>query len=67
MLYDKVKALCIERGITIARLEREAGIANGTIDGWTDGFPNIRSLKLVADVLQVSVDELIDGIDFNAN
>lgn len=66
MLYEKIKALCAERGISIARLERDAGIANGVIDGWITGFPNIKTLKAVADTLQVSVDELIDGIDFNA-
>ena len=65
MLYERIKALCEERGISIARLEREAGIANATISGWITGFPSIRTIKAVADVLQVSIDELIDGIDFN--
>lgn len=65
MLYDKIKSLCAEKGLTIAKLERDAGIANGTIDGWNAGTPNIRTLKAVADVLQISVDDLISGIDFN--
>lgn len=64
MLYDKIKSLCAEKGLTIAKLEREAGIANGTVDGWNTGLPNIRTLKAVADVLCISIDTLIDGMDF---
>jgi hypothetical protein len=64
LLYRRIKAICDHLGITIAYLEKKAGISNGSIDGWDTGSPTIKSLKKVADVLGMSVDKLIEGIDF---
>ena len=64
MIYSKIKNLCGAAGITISKLEEEAGLGNGTVGGWRTAVPAVDTVKKVADVLNVSVDELIDGVDF---
>ena len=61
MIYENVVTLCKKRGISIAKLERLADLGNATIQGWRDSDPRISTLKKVADVLGVTVDELING------
>ena len=64
MIYEKVKELCKAQGKTIMQVEKEAGIANGVIGGWRDGIPAIDTVAKVAEVLGVTVDNLIEGITF---
>lgn len=59
MLFDNVLALCKEKGITIARLEREAGLGNATVRGWENSTPNIVTIKKVADYFGVGIDDLL--------
>lgn len=59
MIYERIKALCDERGIPIYQLEEKAGVANGTIGAWRSADPKASTLKKVADALGVTVDELI--------
>lgn len=59
MIYENISAICKERGISIAKLERSAGLGNATIQGWKSGGPRASTLKRVADVLGVTVDELM--------
>ena len=61
MIYDKVKSVAEEKGFTIASLEREAGLSNGTIGKWQDSVPNVDSILKVARILKVSVETLIDS------
>lgn len=58
-IYDKVKALAEKKGYNISLLEREAGIANGTISKWSECNPRVENLKKVADILKVKIEELI--------
>lgn len=58
-IYDKIKELCEEKGMSIRQLEVLAGLKNGAISKWNDSSPTIKSLKAVADVLKVKVDKLI--------
>lgn len=60
-LYDKVKKLAENIGLNISALEKKAGIANGTIAGWDNAKrgPYAESLKKVADVLNVKIEELL--------
>lgn len=64
MIYSKIKNLCETAGITISKLEEEAGLGNGTVGGWRTAIPAVDTVKKVADVLGVSVDSLLEGIDF---
>ena len=59
MIYEKIAALCKERGISISRLEKEVGIGNGTIGRWSISSPTVENLKKVADYFGVSVDSLL--------
>ena len=58
-LYDKVKEIADANGLSIAALESKAGVANGTIAGWRTGKPYAETLKKVADVLEVPIEELL--------
>lgn len=60
-MYDKVKAIADEKKISIAEVERNAGLANGTIGKWREAKNGIRfeSVKAVAEALGVSIEELM--------
>ena len=58
---DRVKALCRERGVSIARLERELGFGNGYIAQLKKGvFPDDRLYK-IANYFNVNPDDLVLG------
>lgn len=59
MIYENVKKLTSEKGISISALEKKAGLGNGVISSWKTCSPTISNLKAVADVLGVTVDVLI--------
>lgn len=59
LIYSNIVALCKERGISIARLERESGLGNATIRGRASASPTVDRLKRLADYLGVSVDQLV--------
>ena len=59
MLFDKIKAICAEKGMSISLLERTAGLGNGTIDGWNDSSPRLDKIMAVAKVLEIPLEELI--------
>ena len=50
------------RGYTICRLATTAGINESSIDAWENGrhLPRLLELVLVCEVLDISVDSLID-------
>lgn len=62
-LVQKVKALCDERDITFAALERRLDFGNGTIRKWDNATPSGDKLAKVADYFQVSVDYLLGRED----
>lgn len=59
MIYDNVKAIADKKKISIAELEKRAGLGNGTIGNWRDSSPNVESLVKVAEALNVSVATLL--------
>lgn len=59
MLLKNITRLCKERGISIAKLERETGIGNGTIGRWGISSPSVENVRKVADFFGVTVDALI--------
>lgn len=58
-LYDRVKQVSREKNTNFTRLEREAGFAKGSICKWKNISPSVSKVKKVADLLGVTVDELI--------
>lgn len=58
-LYVNVQHLCQQRRITIAELERAAGLGNGVIRKWNTASPTLRTVIAVADYLNVTLEQLI--------
>ena len=59
MIFDNIKKYADEKGWSIARVEREAKIANGTIRKWEKGSPRVAFLQKVADALGVPIEKLL--------
>ena len=59
MLFNNVKLLCSERGVSVWALETATEIGNGTIGKWKTSSPRIETIKKVADYFGVTVDELL--------
>lgn len=60
MLYDNVKTLCKERGITILKLEEDLDFPRSYICKWNENEPGIRKVKKVADYLGVPIEKLLE-------
>ena len=62
--YDRLKESRIKSGLTQEQLAEKLGIAKSTLSGYESGNrePNVQTIKKIADVLNVSADELL-GID----
>ncbi|MBC1615425.1 helix-turn-helix transcriptional regulator [Listeria booriae] len=58
-IVDRIKKLCENRKITIAELERSAGLTSSTIYRWDKNTPSGDKLEKVADYFNVSVDYLL--------
>ena len=59
MLYDNVKKLCEEKGVSILSLEKALGFPRSSICKWNENEPGIRKVQKVADYLEVSIEELL--------
>lgn len=59
MLFENVKKICDEKGMSISQLEKEAGLGNGTISGWKTSAPRLNSLQSVSKVLKVKIEKLL--------
>lgn len=60
LLKSNLKALLKSRGMNVAHLSRESGVAIQTLHNWLSGMEprSLGHVKKVAVVLKVSVDEL---------
>ena len=64
MLYDNVKEICLEKGVSVGYVEKQCGLSNGSISKWNENEPGIRKVQKVADFLGVSIEKLLeDGAD----
>lgn len=54
-LYDVVAHYADGIDLSIAALERRAGISNGSIGRWNSASPSVSNLQKVSDVLGVEV------------
>ncbi|MGX7040981.1 helix-turn-helix domain-containing protein [Leuconostoc lactis] len=61
--FDRVRDLANERNISIAEVERRAGLTKQTISNWRRSNPSGESLDKVATVFNVSVDYLLGRTD----
>lgn len=64
MVLENITRLCKEKdNLSIARLERETGLGNGTISRWEASSPTLENAKKVADYFNVSVDDLMKSVE----
>lgn len=59
MLYDRVKQLCSNEGITITELERTLKFGNGTIHNWNKSEPSVAKAMAVAQYFGVGAGTLL--------
>lgn len=58
-MLENIKALCRERHVTLADVERACGLGKKSIYAWGTSAPSVERAKLVADYFGVTVDELL--------
>lgn len=58
-LFENLKRLCRSRGVSLAEVERACGLGKKSIYAWGKNSPSIESVKLAADFLGVTVDDLL--------
>ena len=60
-MVETIRELCKKKGVSLMRLEKECGCANGTINKWDNKRPSVDKLKAVADYFGVSMEFLLTG------
>lgn len=59
MLYDNVKNLSKEKGISIMQLEKDCGFPRSSVCKWNENEPGIWKVKKVAEYLNVPINKLL--------
>lgn len=59
MVFENVKTICDKKRISIAQLEKKAGLSPGSINKWKTSSPTAKSLQAVAKVLKVKMEKLL--------
>lgn len=57
-IYQSITRICKEKNISVAKVERDLGLANGTLNRWSVTNPGVKTVADVADYLGVSLDEI---------
>lgn len=60
MLYDNVKRVCSEKGVSVGCVEKQCELSNGSISKWNENEPGIRKVQKVADFLGVPIEKLLE-------
>lgn len=63
MIYQKIKKLAKEEGISIASLEKKLNIGNGTIRRWNEASPTLENISKIAKHFGVSIDYFVEWED----
>lgn len=58
-MYEILQELATKKGITIAELERKAGLSNGSVSKYKKGVPTITAFIKLADALEISAPTLL--------
>lgn len=61
-VYDTIKGICKEKGISVMELEQRANIGNRTVGNWERCSPRLVTLEKVAAALNMPVTNLIETI-----
>lgn len=60
MLYDKIKEICKDKGVSVASVEKKAGLKSGAISKWNASSPTVKNIQAVAKALKVNVNKLLE-------
>lgn len=60
-MYDRIKTLCKQKGVTITGTEKELGFARGSLCKVDTNKPSMERVNKLADYFNVSVDYLMTG------
>ena len=60
MIYDKIKEMCKEKGISVGSVEKQAGLSNGAISKWNNSRPTIDNLQSVASILDKPMEYFLE-------
>lgn len=60
MIYQNIKKIADEKGISIRKIELETGITPSSIYHWNEVKPSVDKVAKVAKYLGVSVEELLE-------
>ncbi len=58
-MYQKIKVLCKEKGISVYRLEKDLGFSTGSVCKWDDSIPRADTLLKIANYFDKPVDYFI--------
>lgn len=58
-LLSRIKALCAEKSITLASLEKTLNFGNGSLSRWDTSSPSADKLQKVAEYFDISTDYLL--------
>jgi len=59
VIFNNVRHLCREKGISITKLEDDLGFARSSVCKWNKNEPGIRKVQKVAEYLGVPIEELL--------
>lgn len=59
LIYERIISKISEQRLTKSKVEKAAGLGNGTIESWKTGNPTIEKLEAVSNVLGCTVSELL--------
>ena len=62
-MLKKIMEKCREKGISLAELERQAGLEARTVYKWDSSVPAVDKAMAVAKVLETTVEELMKPED----
>lgn len=59
MLYDNVKEIANQNGLSIRQIEKELKFSNGSISKWNVSAPSVNKIQKVAQYLEIPIEELL--------
>ena len=66
-MVEKIKDLCKDRNLSIAALERECELSNGTVCKWDDMRPSVDRIAKVARYFDKPIEYFLEEENHEAN
>jgi len=60
VIYDRIKQIALDKGISIYRIEKDLDLGNGTISKWNTSSPSATTLNSIANYLNVRLEQLLE-------